>query len=289
MELMVEPKLEIVKVAGQWSFCQHKPSITPEPVLVGDNSVDSGGALIYGSVLNDGGRYRMWYQATPKSPRKYPSCLVGYAESDDGIEWYKPTLGIVDYNGKKNNLCNLGFHCPSVFIDPDSPPNYRYRATGHIDSRWGPYHAAAEPYTGFGYYTAHSQDGLNWKLDSPSPRWRYADCIYSTYHPGRGGAQVLMKVVRRIGGLARRTWWEVEMQDGKWSNPSPALIPDDFADVSAIARGYASADYYGIGLLPVGHGTVGFVQQFRHNLPRRTTPMGSEIRQHVKENGGLVF
>ena len=276
MELLFEPRIEIVRAAGQLNFFQRKPEIAPEPVLVGDSVVDGGGALIYGSVLHDGGRYRMWYQATPTGPREYPSSLVGYAESDDGIEWRKSALGMVDYNGTDNNLCNLGMHCSSIFVDPDAPADSRYRATGHIDFRWEPYHANATPSRGFGYYTAHSADGLYWELDSPTPRWRYADCIYSTYHPGRAMGQVMMKIVRRTGGLARRTWWEAKMTGGRWSDPLPALIPDEFADVAAIGRGYASGDYYGVGLLPVGRATVGFVQQFRHNLPRRVTPLGSE-------------
>ena len=277
MELLFEPKLEIVKVAGQLNFFQRTPDVSPEPVLVGDSLVDGGGALIYGTVLHDEGRYRMWYQATPKGGREFPSSFVGYAESDDGIEWRKPTLNMVDYNGKENNLCNLGVHCASVFVDPDAPSDSRYRATGHIDFRWGPFHDDATPNGGFGYYTAHSADGLDWKLDSPTPRWRYADCIYNVYHPARRSAQVMMKIVRRTGGLARRTWWEAKMQDGEWSDLTPSLIPDAFTDVAALARGYASSDYYGLGLLPVGRATVGFVQRFRQNLPRVVAPVGSEF------------
>ena len=92
MKLLFKPRLDIVKVAGQLNFIEITPDLSPEPVLVGDSLVDGGGALIYGSVLYDGGRYRMWYQATPKGGRAYPSSFVGYAESDDGIEWHKPTL-----------------------------------------------------------------------------------------------------------------------------------------------------------------------------------------------------
>ena len=277
MELLFEPRVEIIKVAGQWSFFQRSPDFSPEPVLVGDSPGDADGALIYGSVLEDGGRYRMWYQATPKGADDHPPSVVGYAESDDGIEWRKPALNLVDWNGTENNLCDLGMHSPSVFIDPDAPAGSRYRATGHIDSRWTPYHADATPGRGFGHYAAHSADGLHWELDSPKPRWVYNDCIYSIYHPGRGTGQVLMKLVRRTGGISRRIWWEATMRDGQWSEPSPALIPDEYADVTAVARGYASGDYYGVGMLPVGRATVGFVQQFRHNLPRSIPPLGSEM------------
>jgi len=46
---------------GKISFFQRRPTIHPEPVLVPDSFVDGGGASIYGTVLHDGGRYRMWY------------------------------------------------------------------------------------------------------------------------------------------------------------------------------------------------------------------------------------
>lgn len=47
-------------------------------------------------------------------------------------------------------------------------------------------------------------------------------------------------------------------------------MPDDFDDVCASTHGYASADYYSMSMLPAGSGTIGFVEQFRHDLPRST-------------------
>ena len=42
-------------------------------------------ALVYGSVIRDGEKYRMWYLSSPG---------MSYAESVDGIAWTKPSLGL---------------------------------------------------------------------------------------------------------------------------------------------------------------------------------------------------
>ena len=65
---------------------QHKAKVEPEKVLHCDSIADGGGTSIYGSVLYDGGVYRMWYQATPKDWDHENMTFVAYAESDDGFE-----------------------------------------------------------------------------------------------------------------------------------------------------------------------------------------------------------
>ncbi len=274
MELLFESRLDLRNFAGKLYFFQCKPDIHPEPVLEGDNAGDSAGASIYGSVFRDGGRFRMWYQAWPREWDGGDVAFVGYAESDDGITWRKPSLGLVDCGGKDNNLCDLGFHAPAVFIDPDGDASHRYRATG-CSAR--PYIGAHADVTERGYYTAHSADGLHWELDSSTPTWRSTDVITSVYHPGRRQGQVAMKFGPRLSGFRRRSIWTAALSDGVWTEPRAALIPDDYDDVSALARGFDSGDYYGMGMLPAGQGTVAFLWQFRHSLPR------------TAGNGGGVF
>ena len=58
-------------------------------------------------VIQDGDRYRMWYRANFNSPPYY----TAYAESKDGIRWTKPSLGLVEYGGSKdNNIVWVGDH-----------------------------------------------------------------------------------------------------------------------------------------------------------------------------------
>ena len=269
MEVLFESRSDILRTWGKLYFRQARPEILPEPVLVGDTPTDVGGVELYGTVLREGGIYRMWYQSWPKGGASgEDTILVAYAESDDGLDWRKPRLGIFDFRGDggNNNLINLGAHQPSVFIDPDSPPSHRYRATGCVL----PWQYGALPGAeGVGYYTAHSADGLRWEPDTPEPTWRpTGDNICSIYHPGQRRGIAIMKFAPRVLGFQRRSHREAELRNGVWSDSRIALVPDEFADVSARGRGYASEDYYGLTMLPAGSGTVGFLWHLRHDLPR---------------------
>jgi hypothetical protein len=267
VELLFEARLEIRSVEGKLYFLQVQPTFHPEPVLAPDphSLVDAGGTSCFGTVLRDGGKFRMWYQAWPRDWNGRNSPLVGYAESDDGIAWQRPTLGLVEYSNRPNNLCNLGFHSPAVFIDPDAPASHRYRATGGADAGTTP---AGQLVTLRGYFTAHSADGLYWTLDAPAPRWLSSDVIMSIYHPQQRRGIVALKYTPRYLNFPRRSIWTAELRDGEWSEAHCALVPDEFDDVCALSRGFASGDYYGMGMMPAGSGTAGFIWQFRHTLPR---------------------
>src|ERR1051325_4494898 len=60
-------------------------------------------AYFFGTVLHVDGEYRMWYSGHDGHKRQ-----VCYATSKDGIAWEKPKLGLVEYQGgKQNNLVAL--------------------------------------------------------------------------------------------------------------------------------------------------------------------------------------
>jgi len=267
MELLFESRLEIRSIEGKVYFVQVQPTFHPEPVLEPDpnSAVDAAGVSCFGTVLHDGGKFRLWYQAWPKDWDGHNSQLVGYAESDDGIVWRRPALGLVEFGNRPNNLCNLGFHSVAVFIDPKAPGSHRYRATGWADAGTT---AGGETVTQRGYYTAHSADGLHWTLDAPTPRWPSSDVIMSIYHPQQERGIVALKYTPRVLNIPRRSIWTAELREGFWSDAHSALVPDEFDDVCAMSRGFASGDYYGMGMMAAGSGTVGFIWQFRHTLPR---------------------
>lgn len=272
MELLFESRLNLKGIHGQINFVQHQPKIHPEPVLKPDTHADGKGVTIYGSVHRDSGKLRMWYQAIP-AEWKFDEDMasVGYAESDDGIHWIKPKLNLVKYGTEANNLTNLGLHSATVFIDPDSPPSHRYRATG---CGYKELYMCPEGITDPGYYTAHSADGLNWKLDMNKPRWYSADVITNCYHPWQKRAIISMKYTPRVGRFYRRSIHHAEFRNGVYSEPVSALYADEFEDICAVNRGHTSCDYYGMGMMPAGSGTVGFLWKFWHDLPytRKNSP-----------------
>lgn len=95
----------------------------------------------YVTVIHDGDLYRMYYRGRPltgygdNDPRaKEVTC---YAESQDGITFTKPNLGLISFGGNKNNnaiLADVGpvTHNFAPFLDtrPGVPKSERFKAVG---------------------------------------------------------------------------------------------------------------------------------------------------------------
>ena len=129
------------------TFTLHPPR--PGEVVLRADRPWEGGCLHYSCVLLDQGRYRMWYRADEGEHQ-----WTCYAESRDGINWEKPSLGIVQWHGSTDN--NILFPVedatganPSVIMDDGAiDPGERYKMivrSGRID----------------GYV---SPDGLRWRF-----------------------------------------------------------------------------------------------------------------------------
>jgi hypothetical protein len=123
-------------------------------------SFDEDRVFNHGTVLLDGGKYRMWYGAI-REPRRgeprppwYDWIKCGYAESDDGIHWKRVRVGLVEWNGSRENNIVPGLrHAPVVFKDDKDPdPQRRYKALyfwnsgEHLDiARTGKYGKQYDP------------------------------------------------------------------------------------------------------------------------------------------------
>ncbi len=89
----------------------------------------------YFTVLKDGDKYRMYYRGYPQRPDgKQVAC---YAESDDGISWVRPSLGLFELYGSRDNnviLADAGDEthnfAPVVDTRPGVPAEERYKAVG---------------------------------------------------------------------------------------------------------------------------------------------------------------
>jgi len=127
--------------------------------------------LSVGFILQDGGKYRAWGSCQDRQGKSY-HC---YFESEDGLNWQRPNLGIVEYQGnKENNLIEDAPGC--VFVDPAADPAERYKgvSNGEIEvaafrafikkhpHRWE--HRALRKDAGFiaALYGWVSPDGLHW-------------------------------------------------------------------------------------------------------------------------------
>ena len=117
----------------------------------------------YSSVVYDQGLFRMWYRGTDGNPWNIMpngggQTFTCYAQSQDGIHWEKPKLGVFPHSGStaKNIIGSpRDFMNVSVIVDPNEKPGSksRYKMISRVNG-----------ITGF-----VSADGLNWDLSETNP------------------------------------------------------------------------------------------------------------------------
>ncbi|MHB9108107.1 MAG: hypothetical protein ACYDCO_13700 [Armatimonadota bacterium] len=94
----------------------------PNPVIPrGEEGQPGTHHTAFPAVLREGSRWRMWYSASDGTGAD--GTLIAYAESDNGLSWRKPDLGLVEYRGsRRNNLVDAqpGLNTVAVLYDPDA-------------------------------------------------------------------------------------------------------------------------------------------------------------------------
>ena len=201
----------------------HHP-IPQAPAIVHDARWE-GNLSCYHTVFRDGDRYRMYYRGTALSfargVRKAHDDFACYAESDDGIHWRKPELGIVEFKGStKNNIILSGYpaHNFAPFLDtsPNYPPDQKYKAFGGHQKKPG-------------LYAFVSPDGVHWQklTDAPvltdgafdSQNLAFWDSVRAEY-------RAYFRDFRRIAGVRLRDIKTAMSKDFvHWSKPEWCRYP----------------------------------------------------------------
>ncbi len=206
-----------------------------------EGSPDHGHAIMYGSVLHIGGKFRMWYLGMSQTviergqaPGYWrPMC---YAESVDGVNWTKPNLGLVEFNGsKQNNICLVESEVFSLsrvndFLtvihepnDPDPARRYKCAYIAHPpfeDVRGGRSAIGPNEKRWAAFVCATSADGLKWKVVGDRPM-------------NAGGERFEVSGLYHFGGFYYATGQLI----------SPWIFLPDGRDVGRAMRTYRSADF----------------------------------------------
>ena len=92
--------------------------VYPEPLLRPEAPWEGMVLILYGTVLQLDGAYRMYYSTFhPGEPS-----FMCVAESDDGLQWHRPVVGEIEYRGsRENNIVMTGIVHPSVLHEPEDP------------------------------------------------------------------------------------------------------------------------------------------------------------------------
>ncbi|MCY4081375.1 MAG: hypothetical protein OXF54_14120 [Caldilineaceae bacterium] len=142
-----------------------------------EGAPDSERVVYYGTVHRVGDELWMWYLGQGRDAAWFER--VCFATSTDGYNWHKPNLGLVEYNGSRdNNLVDLNqgsHHVQScvVYHDPDDPdPDRKFKML--FQSR--KYDSS--------FAAAFSADGLSWQESSNNPVGSWLEMAGGTRHNG---------------------------------------------------------------------------------------------------------
>jgi hypothetical protein len=126
------------------------PPKSSEIVIRADKPWEEFMITFYLTVIDDGGKIRMWYICRDKEKKGN----LAYAESVDGVNWVKPELGVVEYHGSRaHNLVGIRNLEGTVFRDDHTTnPKERYVYVSSVGK-------------GGGIFRFTSPDGYIWKRD----------------------------------------------------------------------------------------------------------------------------
>jgi len=243
-------------------------------------------ALVHGSVIRDGGKYRMWYLSRPG---------VSYAESKDGLTWMKPPLGLFQIDGNETNVVvskNAAPGEPNTFPyfynvfgvhkDPrEKDPLRRYKM-GFISIQRGyegPHEDLFHRGQRRGLGVAGSPDGLHWTLiDNWATETICDGPGHWMYDPARQ-KYVLYGRTKFIAPEVARMWSEDPWCKKKcWGRAVTRIETSDFVTWDMTERGVGpvvltpdaqdplGTEFYSMRVFPYESVYIGLVQVY-HNQP----------------------
>lgn len=115
----------------------------------------------YETILKDGDTFRFYYRGMPIAEHSFDSEVTCVAESEDGVHWTKPSLGLYNVQGTTDNNVVLarsrGCHNLAPFVDtnPAANADQRYKAMGGTGAP--------------GLLAFASPDGLRWQQLQDKP------------------------------------------------------------------------------------------------------------------------
>ena len=141
----------------------HEP-VRREIVLATDQPWE-GPTSAYFSVIQDGRKVRLYYRGSATVSDHSVEQFTCVAESDDGIHFTRPRVGLIDFaDSKENNIVWRGVesHNFAAFLDanPTARPDERYKALGGIKDKGKNWQQGETP---GGLYAFASADGFTWR------------------------------------------------------------------------------------------------------------------------------
>lgn len=146
------------------------PPVRREIVLTTDQPWE-GPTCAYFTVIQDGTKVRLYYRGSAGGSDHSDAQVTCMAESEDGIHFVRPKLGLIEAGGTRdNNVVWRGVesHNFAPFLDPNpaAQRDERYKALGGIKQPGRNWKQGTTP---GGLYAFVSADGIHWRKLRPEP------------------------------------------------------------------------------------------------------------------------
>jgi len=168
-ELFVDEYL-VDRLSGKAELRLHHP--VPREVVMVHDAPWEGNATAYHSVFKDGDRYRLyyraWHLAVASSKLQAGSASLCYAESDDGVHWRRPELGLHEFRGSKaNNIVISSAMAGSLKSTVGGPAVFKdENPQAAADARYKTFLISKSP---LGMLPMKSPDGIHWSAMNGAP------------------------------------------------------------------------------------------------------------------------
>ncbi len=234
----------------------HEARWYPEPVLRPTEPWENHQIALFGSVVRDAGfaGWRMYYITyNPPNPP-----LVCLAESDDGIQWRKPRLGLYEWNGRRDN--NIVFMTrrdndgATLAYDPETEYPYLLyyymRGSEAADGRCPP-----------GIHVARSRDGLHFEAVEAPVLSGCGDRNNVMLRRVNGKVVLICRDGNMMREPGSRTIWISASDDGLRFSTPELVLGRDLLDAPLV-------EYYGMSAFPYGGMYLGLLEYW-HQRPDR--------------------
>lgn len=265
---------DTVKVQRIW----HQARKYPEPVLRSEHPWEHQCPAAFGTVLYRHGRFQMWYNVVHAAGgavrwTHHIKPRICYAESDDGVHWNKPRLGLCQTLGNTANNVVIQSKKPQGLIDDitviDDPTDRRWPLKAlYWDGVPG------TTYKRRGIWTARSNDGIHWEdAAQVLPGWGDRFNAMSVKYKGK---YVLYGRAPLAKSPKGRVVYRTESSDLKrWTKPQLVLAAD--------VEDPAALEFYSLTAFDYGNLLIGSIERMALS-PDRLDP--EIIWSH---DGGLTW
>ena len=248
------------------------------PVLIADKPWEGKDVYVYGTVIVESGKFRVWYEiynSSEPSDSPFQTC-VGYAESRDGLHWEKPLMDAVKYKGQQTNIVLLS-HGTSALCSPavvrddnEKDPAKKYKMLYWDSMSKEGLKTAGENFPlgttvpgwraipGEGFFVAYSPDGLKWTNSSKQPVFT-CPCDASSLNKSPDGLYHAFYKISVAPDRHFRILGHSSSRDFiQWTEPKVILEPD--------WKDAYGTEFYGMSYIPYFGNDLGLLWMY-HNAP----------------------